>query len=154
MSSWALYQIIGNTYGGNASAENNYPSITGTFNVPDLRDRRPIGTGRLRPDGSSPQLIDHDSGDSDTCGSKGGQNILTLADVAPRVQVQEGSVQIAYNTSRTATIYGSLSGGTVDVTTGALSTHTAPNQPAHSHGTFNSVSPRSGTFQARPYISW
>ena len=69
----ALYQIIGNTYGGNASAENNYPSITGTFNVPDLRDRRPIGTGRLRPDGSSPQLIDHDSGDSDTCGSKGGQ---------------------------------------------------------------------------------
>ena len=79
-------------------------------------------------------------------------NILTLADVAPRVQVQEGSVQIAYNTSRTATIYGSLSGGTVDVTTGALSTHTAPNQPAHSHGTFNSVSPRSGTFR-RPYSS-
>lgn len=144
----ALYQIIGNTYGGNASAENNYPSITGTFKVPDLRDRRPIGTGRLRPDGSSPQLVDHDSGDSDTCGSKGGQNILTLADVAPRVQVQEGSVQIAYNTSRTATIYGSLSGGTLDVTTGALSTHTAPNQPAHSHGTFDSVSPMGGTFQA------
>lgn len=131
----ALYQIIGNTYGGNAGSESAYPSITGSFNVPDLRDRRAIGTGRIRPeDASSPDLSTaHDSGDSDTCGTKGGQNVLRLPDVAPRVQVI-GTPNINYNTSRTAQSGVSLNGGNISVTTGALSNHTAGTYPNHQHG--------------------
>ena len=36
----ALYQIIGTTYGGTTSG--SFPSITGDFKIPDLRDRRVI----------------------------------------------------------------------------------------------------------------
>ena len=141
----ALYQIIGNTYGGSAGDEASFPSITGSFNVPDLRDRRPVGTGRLRPeDASSPQLEDHDSGDTDTCGSYGGQNVLRLPDVAPRVQVV-GSPNISYNTSRTAQSSVSLSGGHIVVDSGALSNHTANSQPTHDHGNATSTTSQGGS---------
>lgn len=141
----ALYQIIGNTYGGNASDESAYPNITGAFNVPDLRDRRAIGTGRIRPeDASSPDLTTaHDSGDSNTCGTKGGQNVLRIPDVQTRVQVV-GNPTINYNTSRTGQSSVRLSGGNVTVNSGALSNHTANQAPSHNHGQAHSTRAKPG----------
>lgn len=41
----ALWDIIGNTYGGNGVYDENTKTYTGDFNVPDYRNRRLAGTG-------------------------------------------------------------------------------------------------------------
>ena len=134
-----LYQIIGNTYGG-STVSGDYPSLSGSFKVPDLRDRKLVGTGRLRPDGSSPQLEAHDGGgSSNIVGTTGGKNTLRLNDIAARVQVVQGSVQSTFNTSRTAQTGTTFHDGNLDVNTGYLSNYTLGTVPPHSHGTFYST---------------
>jgi len=71
-----LYNVIENTYGGTTTG--TFPNLSGDFNVPDLRDRRVVGTGRLRPDNTSPQLEQHDAGSTNNCGTRGGKNNITL----------------------------------------------------------------------------
>ena len=127
-----LYQIIQNTYGGSASG--NFPNISGDFKVPDLRDRRVVGTGRLRPDGSSPQLEGLDAGTVNNCGSFGGKNNITLGDVATRVQLVTGSVQSVFNTSRVQQSSTQFTDGHLAVNSGFLANHTMPHWPTHDHG--------------------
>ena len=140
-----LYQVIQNTYGGSASGD--FPSISGDFKIPDLRDRRVVGTGRLRPDGASPALEGLDAGTVNTCGSFGGKNNITLADVSTRVQLVTGSVQSVFNTSRVQQSSTQFTDGTVDVNSGFLANHTMPHWPSHSHGNFWAINP-AGTFTA------
>ena len=140
-----LYQVIQNTYGGSASGD--FPNISGDFKVPDLRDRRVVGTGRLRPDGSSPALEGLDAGTVNTCGSFGGKNNITLADVSTRVQLVTGSVQSVFNTSRVQQSSTQFTDGTIDVNSGFLANHTMPHWPSHSHGNFWAINP-AGTFTA------
>lgn len=46
---WALFDIIGNTYGGNGvrTDNNNVITYTGNFNLPDYRNRRLCGVGTV-----------------------------------------------------------------------------------------------------------
>ena len=141
----ALYQIIGTTYGGTTSG--SFPSITGDFKIPDLRDRRVIGSGRLRPDGASPAIEGNgiDEGSINNCGSFGGKNNITLFDIATRVQVVQGSVQSTFNTSRLQQSSTQFTDGTLQVNSGFLANHTMPHWPNHSHGNeFWSATPGGG----------
>tara|TARA_B100001996_G_scaffold199502_1_gene152705 strand:- start:11535 stop:14900 length:3366 start_codon:yes stop_codon:yes gene_type:complete len=128
-----LYTIIQATYGGTVTG--TFPAMTGSFNVPDLRDRRVVGTGRLRPDGASPQLEQHDSGTTNNTGTTGGKNNITLLDVASRVQLVSGSVQSTFNTSRLQQVSTQITDGVLEVNSGFLANHTMPHWPPHSHGT-------------------
>ena len=126
-----LYNVIENTYGGSTSG--TFPSLTGDFNVPDLRDRRVVGTGRLRPDNTSPQLEQHDAGNTNNCGTRGGKNNITLSDISSRVQVTTGSIVSTFNTSRTDQIPTSMTDGYLQVQSGFLSNYTMPSWPGHKH---------------------
>ena len=133
-----LYNIIQATYGG--SVTGTFPSLSGTFKVPDLRDRRVVGTGRLRPDNSSPQLEQHDNGSTNTAGSTGGKNNVTLLDVASRVQLVSGSVQSTFNNTRLQQVSTQVTDGFLEVNSGFLANHTMPHWPSHSHGSqFNTT---------------
>ena len=133
---YALYEIIGTTYGGDASGS-TYGQLTGTFKVPDLRDRKAIGTGRIRPeDASSPQLEGHLGGPSgygtNVCGTYGGKNVMRISDVASRVQVI-GNPSITLNPT-SPTLNTNLVGNSyLQVESGSISTHTAQNYPSHTH---------------------
>lgn len=133
---YALYEIIGTTYGGDA-AGSTYGQLTGTFKVPDLRDRKAIGTGRLRPeDASSAQLEAHLGGPSgygtNVCGTYGGKNVMRISDVADRVQVI-GNPAITLNPT-SPTLNTNLVGNSyLEVASGSISNHTAQNYPSHTH---------------------
>lgn len=133
---YALYQIIGTTYGGDA-AGSTYGQFTGTFKVPDLRDRKAVGTGRIRPeDASSAQLEGHLGGPSgygtDVCGTYGGKNVMRISDVASRVQVI-GNPSVSLNPT-SPTLNTNLVGNSyLEVASGSISSHTAQNYPSHTH---------------------
>lgn len=42
---WALWEVIGNHYGGNASYNDTTKTYSGNFNLPDYRNRKLCGTG-------------------------------------------------------------------------------------------------------------
>tara|TARA_B100000902_G_scaffold173597_1_gene167512 strand:- start:2468 stop:5875 length:3408 start_codon:yes stop_codon:yes gene_type:complete len=132
-----LYNVIENTYGG--STTGTFPSLSGDFNVPDLRDRRVVGTGRLRPDNTSPELEQHDAGSTNNCGTRGGKNNITLSDISSRVQVTTGSIVSTFNTSRTDQIPTAMTDGYLQVQSGFLSNYTMPSWPGHKHvdGVYN-----------------
>ena len=135
---YALYEIIGTTYGGDA-AGSTYGQLTGTFKVPDLRDRKAIGTGRIRPeDASSAQLEGHLGGPSgygtNVCGTYGGKNVMRISDVASRVQVI-GNPSIILNPS-SPTLNTNLVGNSyLELESGSISNYTAQNFPSHTHNT-------------------
>ena len=133
---YALYEIIGTTYGGDA-AGSTYGQLTGTFKVPDLRDKKPIGTGRLRPDtASSPQLEAHLGGPSgygtNVCGTYGGKNVMRISDVASRVQTV-GNPTITLNKTQPSVPTTLVSNSYIEMDTGVVSNHTAQNYPGHNH---------------------
>jgi len=133
---YALYEIIGTTYGGDA-AGSTYGQFTGTFKVPDLRDRKAIGTGRIRPeDASSAQLEGHLGGPSgygtDICGTYGGKNVMRISDVASRVQVI-GNPSISLNPTSPTMSTNLVGNSYLEVASGSISTHTAQNYPSHTH---------------------
>ena len=133
---YGLYQIIGNTYGGDA-AGSTYGLLTGTYNVPDLRDKKAIGTGRIRPEvSSSPQLESHLGGPSgygtNVCGTYGGKNVMRISDVAARVQVI-GNPIITLNPTSPTIGTSMVANSYLTINSGHTSTHTAQNYPSHNH---------------------
>lgn len=94
---YALYQIIGNTYGGNVTG--TYPNLSGTFKLPDFRGRVICGTGNV--DGNtpnSPTLTPNllptglvGSSDVNDAGATGGTYVLTrLRQLPPASEITEG----------------------------------------------------------------
>jgi len=65
---FALYQIIGTTYGGSVSG--SYPSFTGTFNLPNLLERFIVGAG------GDNTIVDGTTGYP--VGATGGENSVVL----------------------------------------------------------------------------
>ena len=136
---FALYQIIGNTYGGTTTGD--YPSLSGNFNLPDLRDRRVVGSGSLRPGTSTaPSLEQFDSdGSILQIGSTGGKNTVKVDDLRTIISVTAGTTQITYNTTRTgnASFSFSQSSGSLTLQSGHLSEYSTPSYPPHSHNVKN-----------------
>lgn len=133
---YGLYQIIGNTYGGDA-AGTVYGLLTGSYKVPDLRDKKAIGTGRIRPEvSSSPQLESHLGGPSgygtNVCGTYGGKNVMRISDVAARVQVI-GNPVITLNPTSPNVATSMVANSYLTINSGHTSTHTAQNYPSHNH---------------------
>jgi len=107
-----LFDVIGNTYGGGGfrSAAVTSRVYSGSFNIPDFRNRRVFGTGTV--DGNSPaspsvvtrfNADDSGTGDSTEVGSEGGNWYIAKVDAAgtpPLEQIQgtgnEGTAGIFY----------------------------------------------------------
>ena len=107
-----LFDVIGNTYGGNGfrSAAVTGRTYTGQFNLPDFRNRRVFGTGNV--DGntpSAPSVVTRfgadgtGTGDVNEVGSEGGNWYIAKVDAAgtpPLEQIQgtgnEGTAGVFY----------------------------------------------------------
>lgn len=98
-----LFDVIGNIYGGTASKSDESPYVyTGTFKLPDYRNRKLYGTGRVDGNVSSspsvPTFIGPDgtdTGSSTTVGSQGGFWYIDKIDTKgpyPREQLFEDEV--------------------------------------------------------------
>lgn len=107
-----LFDVIGNSYGGGGFRSSSITSrvYSGSFNIPDFRNRRVFGTGNV--DGNSPaspsvvtrfNADDSGTGDSTEVGSEGGNWYIAKVDAAgtpPLEQIQgtgnEGTAGIFY----------------------------------------------------------
>jgi hypothetical protein len=102
-----LWDVIGNTYGGNGAktVNGNTKTYSGSFKLPDYKNRRLHGTGNVDGNtGSSPTLVTYNapdlsssgSGDAFTAGSGGGNWYIGKIDAQgdpPDEQVYSGTGQ-------------------------------------------------------------
>jgi len=100
---YALYEIIGTTYGGTVSG--TYPNMTGTFNLPNYRARYLTGTGRS--DGNIPgsATLTPNSGagggtpiDVNYPGGIGGSYVIS--DIRQQTPTQDDTFEIVSKKSR------------------------------------------------------
>jgi microcystin-dependent protein len=106
---YALYQVIGTTYGGSVSG--SYPSYTGTFNLPNFRGKFVMGTGTV--DGNSgaapgvtPSLTPsgNTGGSYNDCGATGGSFTLnTVRQLPSGSEITPGNPGSPISTGGTAT---------------------------------------------------
>lgn len=106
---YALYQVIGTTYGGSVSG--SYPSYTGTFNLPNFRGKYVMGTGTVDGNsGAAPGLTPslnasgNSGGSYNDCGATGGTfSINTVRQLPSGSEVTPGAPGSPITTGGTAT---------------------------------------------------
>lgn len=77
-----LYNIIGNSYGGNASYNSTTKTYSGSFNVPDYRNRRLCGVGIVDGNKGGSTFLPVSSGTINLPGSEGGYWYIDRVDVS------------------------------------------------------------------------
>jgi hypothetical protein len=90
---YALYQVIGMTYGGNVTG--SYPNYSGTFNLPNFRGKYVLGTGQVDGNsGASPGVTPNltasgsSGGSLNEAGAQGGQfTIETVRQLPPDSEI-------------------------------------------------------------------
>jgi hypothetical protein len=85
---YALYQVIGMTYGGNVTG--SYPNYSGTFNLPNFRGKYVLGTGQVDGNsGASPGVTPtltssgNSGGSYNEAGAEGGQYVINTVRQLP-----------------------------------------------------------------------
>jgi microcystin-dependent protein len=145
-----LWEVIGNTYGGNGSYDSVNKSYSGTFNVPDYRNRRMCGTGLVDGNRGSSAFLPVDGGSVFSVGSTGGFWFVDTVGVAGPLPYEQ--VEASSNSATTGTESPFFTLGTVRTTgvnlvtsevsfttTGTISAQVGPvslvptNAPPHSH---------------------
>lgn len=120
-----LFDVIGNIYGGTGSKSDESPYVySGTFKLPDYRNRKLYGTGRVDGNVSSSPSVPTvlgpdgtDTGSSTTVGSQGGYWFIDKIDARgpyPREQLFEDEISSEFfrlGTIRTSG-YANISGST------------------------------------------
>jgi hypothetical protein len=100
---WELWKVIGNTYGGTGAYDSITKVYSGTFKLPNYKNRKLVGVGGVDGNNASsvsvttykgpdPSLTS--TGDSNLCGSSGGNWIIDTIDSSaskPPEQVYDGS---------------------------------------------------------------
>lgn len=81
---WALFDVIGNTYGGSGSYDVTSKIYSGNFKLPDYRNRRLTGTGFVNASSSNSAFlpITSSGGDIFKVGSEGGYWYFDRVDVS------------------------------------------------------------------------
>lgn len=111
-----LWEVIGNTYGGNGSYNTTTKAYSGTFNVPDYRNARMCGTGLVDGNRGSSAFLPVDGGSVFTVGSTGGYWFVDTVGVAGPAPLEQ--VEASTNNATTGTTSPFFVLGTVK-TTGA-----------------------------------
>jgi hypothetical protein len=96
-----LWEVIGNTYGGTASYNSETKAYSGTFNVPDYRNRRLCGTGLVDGNRGSSAFLPVDGGSVFSVGVTGGYWFVDTVGVAGPLPYEQ--VEAASNTATTGT---------------------------------------------------
>jgi hypothetical protein len=77
-----LFNIIGNSYGGSATYDSNTGVYSGSFNVPDYRNRRICGVGIVDGNRGGSTFLPVSTGTINTAGSEGGYWYIDRVDVS------------------------------------------------------------------------
>lgn len=77
-----LFNIIGNSYGGNGDYDATAKSYSGSFNVPDYRNRRLCGVGIVNGNRGGSTFLPIQTGTINTPGSEGGYWYVDRVDVS------------------------------------------------------------------------
>lgn len=164
-----LWNVIGNTYGGNGAYNSTTKIYSGTFNVPDYRNRRLVGTGVVdgnKPSSSFLPVTTVGKGINDV-GGEGGYwyfDKIGTSGSAPYEQIfgttgQTTGTSSPFFTLGTVTIDGLSSittevpfeiSGSVTATVGPISSVTVP-IPSHTHFYVSAVIDGDG---GDPCIKW
>ena len=100
---WELWKVIGNTYGGTGAYDAITKIYSGTFKLPNYKNRKLVGVGGVDGNNaSSPSVTTYkgadpsatSTGDANICGSSGGNWIIDTIDSSaskPPEQVYDGS---------------------------------------------------------------
>ncbi len=162
-----LFNIIGNSYGGNATYNSTTKTYSGSFNVPDYRNRRLCGVGIVDGNRGSSTFLPVSSGTINTPGSEGGFWYVDRVDVSgtsPFEQVfggpndttgttspffELGTVKTAGTETLSADVPFNINGFVTANINGI--TETAVRAPSHSHDMYTAqVESASG----EPLIPW
>ena len=111
-----LWEVIGNTYGGTGSYNSTTKAYSGTFNLPDYRNRRMCGTGLVDGNRGSSAFLPVEGGSVFSVGATGGFWFVDSVGVAGPLPYEQ--VEAASNTATTGTTSPFFVLGTVK-TTGA-----------------------------------
>ena len=91
-----LWNVIGNTYGGTGAYDSNTKEYSGSFNVPDYRNKRICGIGQVDSNRSGSTFLPVTSGSINLAGSTGGYWFIDRVGIAgplPLEQVFTGGTQ-------------------------------------------------------------
>lgn len=164
----SLWSVIGNTYGGNATYNSITKEYTGTFNVPDYRNRRLAGTGYVDGRNASSAFLPISTinkGIFDV-GAEGGYWYFDKVDTASTNPLE----QVEADSGTTGTVSQFFSLGTVKIAglstitdeitftiTGSVTAQVGPlssvlvSVPAHTHLFFSAVVE---SLSGDPLIPW
>lgn len=109
-----LWEVIGNTYGGNGSYNSTTKAYSGIFNVPDYRNRRMCGTGIVDGNKGSSAFLPVDGGSVYSVGGTGGYWFVDTVGVAGPLPYEQ--VEAASNSATTGTESPFFTLGTVKTT--------------------------------------
>ena len=157
-----LWNIIQNTYGGNGSYNILTKAYSGSFNVPDYRNKRICGVGIIDSNQGGSAFLPVSSGSINAVGSTGGYWYIDRTGIAgplPLEQVFTGGTESDFFSLGTVKTLGTEN-LTADFNfniTGAINAfiqevgETTVNVPSHDHTFFSSTTEDDG---AEPLIPW
>jgi hypothetical protein len=157
-----LWNIIQNTYGGNGSYNIQTKEYSGTFNVPDYRNKRICGVGIVDANKGGSAFLPVSSGSINQVGSTGGYWYIDRTGIAgplPLEQVFSGGTTSDFFTLGTVKTFGTENligevnfniAGSVNAFIGQVG-ETAVNVPAHDHIFWSSTTESDG---GEPLIPW
>jgi hypothetical protein len=157
-----LWNIIGNTYGGTGDYDETTFTYSGTFNVPDYRNKKICGIGALDSNFGGSPFLPVDSGSINQVGSTGGYWYIDRSGIAgplPLEQVYTGGTESPFfslgtvKTIGTEQLTGELSfniTGSINAILGPIG-ETTVNVPTHEHVFWSSAVESDG---GEPAIPW
>jgi hypothetical protein len=139
-----LWNVIGNTYGGSGDYDETTFTYSGTFNVPDYRNKKICGIGALDANFGGSPFLPVDSGSINQVGSTGGYWYIDRSGIAgplPLEQVYTGGTESPFFSLGTVKTIGTeqLTGELTFNITGSINAilgpvgETSVNVPAHDH---------------------
>jgi hypothetical protein len=157
-----LWNVIQNTYGGDGSYNISTKAYSGSFNVPDYRNKRICGVGVIDANQGGSAFLPVSSGSINAVGSTGGYWYIDRTGIAgplPLEQVFTGGTESNFFSLGTVKTIGTenLTAEFNFNVTGAINAfiqevgETTVNVPSHDHTFFSSTTEDDG---AEPLIPW
>jgi hypothetical protein len=157
-----LWNVIKNTYGGNGDYDETSRTYSGTFNVPDYRNKRISGVGSLDSNSGGSPFLPVNSGSINQVGSTGGYWFIDRTGIAgplPLEQVFTGGTESSFFSLGTVKTVGAdqLTGevefnvtGSVNAIIGTVG-EASVNVPTHEHVFWSSATESDS---GEPAIPW
>lgn len=157
-----LWNIIGNTYGGNGDYNEITREYSGSFNVPDYRNKRLCGVGQVDGNSGGSSFLPVSSGSINQVGSTGGFWFIDRTGIAgplPLEQVFTGGTESDFFSLGSVKTFGAENlvseidfnvAGSINATIGKIG-ETTVNVPPHEHFYWSSTTEED---DGEPLIPW